>query len=229
MTDLLDKIRSRGHWHVVIRPTDFKQDRVQDITRLFPIVRECAVELRGWNFPHVDYNTKPHIDLDWVGQDLDWNHHVELWRIYQSGQFVFTGGLFHDWTDQSQLMRISPPDKPTEFLSKGDSIYRYTEFFEFAARLALSDAGYSQMHIGITLSGIQDRVLLNDTSEWKPYDHHGKIQIDAIPFKLNISREELVTQPREHALKAMIELFRRFNWNIQIELLRDLQQSIIRQ
>jgi len=228
MSSLVDKIRSRGHWNVVIRPNEFKKDRIEDITQLLPIVRDCSVSLRGWDFPHVDHKQKAHIDIDWVEQLLDWNHHVELWRMYQSGQFVFMGGLFHDWVDQSELMKIMGSNQPQTFVSLGDSIYRYTEIFEFASRLALSDAGSPVMHIELSLSGIKDRVLREDTANWVPYDALGTIGIDCVPSKIEISREDLIAQPREYALEAMIELFRRFNWNPRIELLRDLQQSLLR-
>ena len=228
MSNIIDKVSSRGHWHVIIRPKEFKRDHIEDITQLKPIVTECSVKLRGWDFPHIDYREEVHIDLDWIEQSLDWNHHVELWRMYQSGQFVFKGGLFHDWIDQSDLMKIMGSNQSQTFVSLGDSIYRYTEVFEFASRLALSDAGSPVMHIELSLLGIKDRILREDTAKGVPYDALGRIGIDSVPYKVELSREDLIAQPREYALRAMLELFRRFSWNPRIELLRELQESQLR-
>lgn len=155
MTDLLSKIRSRGHWRVVIRPGTFKKDRVGEISSLFPLVERSSVSIRGWDFPHIDRRKQPHIDVDWVGQELNWEHHLELWRLYQSGQFVHMGGIWEDWRDQSALW---PPDRTRKVGSRLevlDTVFRFIEIFEFAARLCQTDAGDERV-------GISDVVW----SEW---------------------------------------------------------------
>jgi hypothetical protein len=50
----LAKIHTRGYWHVVIRPTSFEEKHIPDYADLFPIVEKHSVQLRGWDYPHVD-------------------------------------------------------------------------------------------------------------------------------------------------------------------------------
>lgn len=44
---ILDKIRTRGYWRVVIRPTSFDEDHIPDYADLFRIVEKNSVRLRG--------------------------------------------------------------------------------------------------------------------------------------------------------------------------------------
>ncbi len=78
---LLEKIKSRGHWRVVIRPGRFVEKRIQEISTLYPIIEKTSVNLRGWDFPHVDTHPNPKIDVDWVGQESEWEQFLEIWRF----------------------------------------------------------------------------------------------------------------------------------------------------
>src|SRR4051794_18820207 len=103
MSELLDKIRSRGFWQAIIRPSAFVEERLGNIASIGPLIDKTSVSLRGWNFPHVDHKTDVHLDIDWAGQEFQWNHFLEIWRMYQSGQFVHVSGMFEDWFDESGL------------------------------------------------------------------------------------------------------------------------------
>src|SRR5438093_8765937 len=102
MSPLLDKIKSHGHWRVVIRPFTFKKTRISEIKRLLPLLEKASVQLRGWDFPHIDRNDPPTIGLDYIGQECDWEDILEIWRFYQSGQFVHISGMRYDWLDLSK-------------------------------------------------------------------------------------------------------------------------------
>ena len=67
----LDKIRTRGYWRVVIRPTMFEENHVPNHADLLPIIQRNSVQLRGWDYPHVDYQNPPLTGSDWVGQEFD--------------------------------------------------------------------------------------------------------------------------------------------------------------
>ena len=58
-TTVLNKIRSRGYWRVVIRPTTFQEHRVPRYADLFPIIEKNSVQLRGWDYPHIDRSQPP--------------------------------------------------------------------------------------------------------------------------------------------------------------------------
>ena len=56
---VLDKIRTRGYWRVLIRPTQFDENHIADYSDLFPIVEKNSVQLRGWDYPHIDHRSQP--------------------------------------------------------------------------------------------------------------------------------------------------------------------------
>lgn len=226
MSKLLEKIRSRGYWKVVIHPAEFAENRVPSISALYPILQKTSVQLGGWDFPHLDTQEKPHIDKDWIGQEINWEHHLELWRFYQSGQFIHFSGMLEDWRDQSNLW---PPDKdwkPGLDLRVHEAVFRFTQIFEFAARLAVTEAGDQQTHVEIIVSGLAGRALCNLPGRW-PFRQKRKASIPELPHKVDLSQMQLVTEPKELALKPAIELFRRFGWDPTLDLVRDIQDEAL--
>lgn len=82
------------------------------------------------------------------------------------------------------------------------------------------------MHIEITLSSLQNRILwLEDSRQW-PLDGRYRASITEFPYKLELSRTDLIAAPRELALKPAFELFQLFGWNPSLELIRDLQAGL---
>lgn len=226
MSELLKKIQSRGYWHVVIRPGTFVEKRVQNISRLIPILEKTRVSLRGWDFPHVDHRTDLSIGLDHVEQNFEWEQFLEVLRFYQSGQFVHISGVTEDWISQSSWG--TPPEgwEPGKVLNVISSIFRLTEIFEFAARLSMTEAGDEQMHIEIKLSNLQERKLWVNSSKRMGFGRERKTSIPEFPYKLDIPRTQLLSQSRELALAPAVELFRRFNWDPDIEILRGMQAEL---
>lgn len=228
MSTLRDKIQSRGYWRVVIRPGTFAEARISDISALYPMLQKRSVELRGWDFPHVDPHTNCHMDKDWIGQESEWEHYLELWRFYQSGQFVDIAGMPEDWRDQSRLWPASGDWKPGTELGIGDTLFRFTEIFEFAARLALTEAGDYLMHIEVAISGIKGRKLWVDTPRHWPMHRKYAASIEMLPYQIDVPQTQLIAEPRELALKPAIELFRRFDWDPSVEMLREMQAELWR-
>ena len=79
---VLEKIRTRGYWRVVIRPGAFEEKRIPNYSDLFQIVEKNSVRLRGWDYPHVDYHRQPQCGTDWVGQEYDCQDEIEVWRAF---------------------------------------------------------------------------------------------------------------------------------------------------
>lgn len=223
---LLEKIKSRGHWRVVIRPSRFVAKRITEISTLYPIIQKNSVELRGWDFPHVDTYTSPHIDVEWIGQESEWQQYLEIWRFYQSGQFVDLGGMPEDWRDQSELWPADTDWRPGALLGIGDTLFKLTEIFEFAARLALTEAGDESIHIEITVSGLAGRRLWVDLHNRWPMFRKYEASLQELPYKIELPRSELIAQPRELSLKPASELFARFGYTPSLTTLRDIQQIL---
>lgn len=229
MSSLLDKIRSRGHWRVVIRPQTFIEKRISQITELYPIIQNTSVELRGWDFPHLDPHAQAHVDIDWIGQESEWEIFLEIWRFYQSGQFIDITGMHEDWYDQRRSIPAAFGDwRPGLALEIGNALFRFTEIFEIAARLAMTQAGDDIMHIEITVSGLEGRKLWVDSPSRRPMFRDYTASIRELPYQVELSRTELIATPRELALKPAIELFRRFDWDPSQNVLRDHQKELRR-
>ena len=229
MSTLIDKIRSRGYWQVVVRPVRFNSERISDIASLRPILQKAYVSLRGWNFPHLDEPTALHIDIDWIGQEFEWQHYISSWRFYQSGQFIYISGMPIDWRDQSHFWPADEQWRQGALLGVGDAIFTLTEVFEFAARLALSDTGDEQMHIGVTVGNLRERLLYVDTpGRWPFLTTDYQASIEKFPYSVELTRSDLVAKPRDFALQAANELFKRFGWGTTIDILRDWQSEMIR-
>jgi hypothetical protein len=226
VSDLLNKIRSRGHWRVVIRPTRFHEARIDDILALYAIVQNASVDLRGWDFPHIDVHSQAHIDVEWVGQESEWDAFLEIWRLYKSGQFIDVAGMWHDWQDQSTVARAPEGWRSGAVLAVLDTLYRFTEIFEFAARLALTDAGDELMHIEASVVGLQGRSLWMDSPKRMPMLRPRRAALDELPYRVDVLRTDLIAQPRELALKPALELFRRFGWEVTLDRLREFQAEI---
>lgn len=223
---LLEKIHTRGYWEVAIRPTTFNEHRIADINILSDIVRKRSVRIRGWDFPHYDLHKPPHIDLDWVGQELEWEHFLFSWRLYQSGLFAHITSFPIDWRDQSSYW---PPDsnwKPGTLLGVTDSLFVFNEIFEFAARLSLSEAGDDRMFISIKACNIASRRLYLDDAPMFGLIQPYVSSIEEFPYSRQISKSELISNAKELALEAACELFKRFGWKIDITNLRPIQERI---
>ena len=229
MSEVLEKIKSRGYWRVVIHPGTFTEKRVANISDLYPILQKTSVQLRGWDFPHLDSKETVQIDSDWIGQEIVWSYHLELWRFYQSGQFVHISALAEDWLDESKDAATAKVWNPGHSLSVERTVFRFTEIFELASRLALTEAGDDQMHVEILVSGLGGRGLRVSPETRMPLPLRMKASIKELPYKVDLSRTQLITEPRDLALKPALELFQRFGWDPSLEILRDIQGELFRQ
>ena len=227
MKELVKKIRSRGYWEVIMRPHTFVEKRLPVITELYHLVERTSVNLRGWDFPHIDYQTKPHIDVDWVGQEFEWEDYLEVWRFYQSGQFFHISGMVEDWHDQSSMWTTPKDWKPGSTVSVGDVVFRFTEVLELAARLALAGVADESVHIEVTVGGLKGRNLHFDIPGRWGFLHNRVASIEKLPYKVDLTQAELIADTRELALKAAIELFGRFNWDPNVDMLREIQSKLL--
>src|SRR5688500_7154522 len=85
----LEKIRTRGHLEVIIRPATFRSDRIDRPGELFPLIERARVDLGGWKFPYLSRrdDRERHLEREWAGHHLQWEHQLEVWRLFRSGLF----------------------------------------------------------------------------------------------------------------------------------------------
>ena len=170
-TTILDKIRQRGHSLVVIRPATFEGPRISH-EDLFPLISRNSVQLRGWDYPHIDALNRPRWGGHWVEQDIDYGHRIEVWRFHTNGLFVHYFAMPTDWRDQPDLSPADSQWSPGQELYFSDTIHLFVEIYEFAARLAQSPAGSGQMHVDVSIKRLPGRQLVLSTGPFPPEGHH---------------------------------------------------------
>lgn len=224
MSEITEKIRARGYWRLVIRPVEFVPDRVA-YQALPDIIRSLQVRMRGWYLPH--FKEPFQYGADWMGQESQFQHHLEAWRFFTSGQFADLIGFASDWRDQSSLRSPSPGWSPGAETPVWESLFRFTEFFELAARLALSPAGSETTVVRIETHGLRGRALVVDDPRRAEFDDPHVASIDMFPFEATYRRDDLVASARGEAVRAARELFLRFGWmSVTEELLTAYQRQL---
>ncbi|MDE2779566.1 MAG: hypothetical protein OXI91_07830 [Chloroflexota bacterium] len=234
MSDILEEIRSRGHWKVVVHPARFDEGRVPIKSALLPILERSKVRLWGWSFPFLDDYMEESEGPDWIGREVKYDPLIELWRFYQSGQFLHYSGMTTDWSKHVGTFSGWPSQwhegKTRELkvlLDIKEVIIRFAEILEFAARLSSTQAGDDQMHLEIEVVGIENHLLR--VSQSKELDRFREMTNPShkIPFEFDLPLLELKANTRELALKPAAELFSYFGWNPGGAILRDIQAEVL--
>jgi hypothetical protein len=225
LSEVTDKIRSKGHWDIAIRPEPFNEHRV-DYAELDDIIASVAVRLRGWPVPFVDYREEPLRGDNWIGQDIDAEtvSHHEAWRFFTSGQFNHLRAVSADWRTGSEATPI--PDGFNAVIEVWEILFYVTEVFELAARLALSPAGDDTMSILIRLNRLEERALVVGQPQRVPFSRPYRATSESFEQHLTLSRDELVAEVREKAVETAREFFLRFGWKPSVEQLGEHQQEL---
>ena len=225
MSVIATKVRTRGHWVVRIRPTEFIPERVPMLVDLEQAVRVSSVNLRGWDFPHVDFNSPIIRAADNVGQEIDWDRFVELWRAYKSGQFVSLGALWGDWRDQSTLWAPQPGWKPQQTLGIEDAVFRLVEIYEFAARWANATLFGESIVIDIKIVGLKGRTLEMSPGR-APFLRPTVATVSEWTSNKSCETSTLLSSARELAAADAIRLFELFGWDAKPDVIRDVQGQL---
>ncbi len=215
----MEKIKSTGYWRVNIRPTKFDRLRIESLSQCWELVESNKVFLRGWDYPHVKQKERINGE-DWVqsGSDFDELGHVELWRLYQSGQFIHYFACDEDYLREKVDKRINQnaSRRMNQGASSGLSIvsalYSITEIFEFAARLAQKEVLQPRLQISIKLVGMENRQIFFWNSGRRllfPYI----CKMGEIAFDGEYSPTEIMAEGHNKALGATIDILERFNWS----------------
>ncbi len=224
---LLTQIRERGYWRVVIRPAHFAPKHIRDIEALYALVEERAVRFQGWEYPRAGQAATIRLGNDWVEQTIDQRRHKEYWRFYQSGQFIDYVGIAEDWHALSVRWAARVVDQYQKLLPVYDTLYRLTEVFEFAARLALSSIYNSGegMRVEVLLTDLKDRSLYNDSHRYIRLGDSRPATLERFQKPIDLPPSALIADARGLALREAERLFSRFNWDPTPGLLRSMQEE----
>jgi len=214
--ELVDRIKSGPHWRVNIRPANFEKYRVSSLSELHKLIEGCQVALRGWYFPHIDRNGIINGD-DWIMSEGNYGDIIEYWRFYQSAQFIHYFNIYEncdeDVKKKAKSIRLDDNRvEPSGYVSIISTLYRITEIYEFAMRLAQKSIFQSGLSIKISIKGVKNFQLFF----WDRLRvlHDAYISgIDEINFESVMTIDDLLANGHDEALNKAISVFERFNWN----------------
>lgn len=225
MSEVTDKIRSKGYWEVAIRPEPFVQDRV-GYADLDDVLASVAVRLRGWPVPFIDNRDLLIRGDDWIGQDIDGAPvcHYEAWRFFTSGQFVQLRSVSADWRVGREATTV--PEGFASVIEVWEILYYVTEVFELAARLVLGPAGGERTTLDVQLNGLQQRALVVGLPRRLPFMTPYVTTTASLRQQLTLSRDQLVAEARQKAVSMSREFFLRFGWKPSVTQLTELQNEL---
>jgi hypothetical protein len=229
---LLTDVRSRGHWEVVIRPQPFKQ-RVTDSKELLQIIEKSAVELGGWRFPFVPdregelTNGQRLRDEDSIRQVHRWEHHLEAWRFYRTGQFGVATSVGWDWRDQSGWWPVRDGEtwNANSVIGIGHIVQMLLQIFLFASRIAESTAGDEKLDIEIVLAPTLGRELFSDFP-LRMLRPGYKADIDRIRLPMDVSRTELLASTDDLTASAATRVFGEFGFKPAPNILKEFVAEV---
>jgi hypothetical protein len=229
---ILNKIKSRGSWRINFRPLIIKEKL--DLPECKNIVEKNNVKYRGWYYPHVPRRSGDDTDLvpgnHYYEGWIDWGAHKEIWRMYQSGQFIHYKAIEEDWYKEDDWYNDSQlkNTEPGTILSVINAVYLITEIFEFLSRLARNLLYEEGVSIDIRLiKTVRRELVILDPMRAPLFDQY-KTGIDEISFADKYNSEQIIQNAREEALKVIIYIFHRFGWeNPPTEIFKSDQEKLI--
>lgn len=213
MTDILEKIHSSGYWRVQIRPTHFDEKRLKNLKKSWDVVEESVVMLRGWDYPHINLDTKEH-GINYVGSSVDFGSSKESWRLYQSGMFIHHFACMEDYVidpNDTGYTSIRTPSPSGKYLGVLATLYSLTEIFIFASRLATRKVLDPSCEMSIELRGMDGRQLM--FFDRGRHLRGGYIcEIDVLPYSNTFPIPSITSNHAEYARVAFAWIMERFQW-----------------
>lgn len=209
----LAKIKSRGYWKVWLRPRKYIENRIESLSQCHEIMRECKVLLRGWDYPHISSRNPPYNGLDYIESFVDWQMYKEVWRLYQTGQFIHFFSMKEDWFEDYRGLAPSGWASTTPGTTFGyiNNLFNISEIYEFGARLAQKAIFGGEVVFTVGLFGMERRRLVSlDTPRLIHRDFI--CRVNELPFERRFSVEEFIAKNQELALDHFIWILERSNF-----------------
>ncbi len=81
---------------------------------------------------------------------------------------------------------------------------------------------------GIEARNLNGRKLWNDNPRRAPFLTDRVCQIDGLARSKEFERDDLVANPKAHAVREVAELFKRFTWSPGEDFIADVQSELYR-
>lgn len=200
-------------WAVEIFPIPHNVERFETTSNLREIRQTATVNLRGWDFPHVD----PQNDLPFdsgIESFTHWEQFHEAHRFYKSGLFAFRR-KFHEEADEYYRGTVSYVQ----------AIFTLTEFFTFAKRYTESLPGeIPHLVVRITVTNLSDHPLRFDPGN---FGHTYRTAAKEFHNEYKLTTEELKSSHVELAAKSAKQLFDLYGRDLSLDVIGEWQKQIL--
>ena len=196
-----------------------------DVQRCRAIVEAGQVRARGWYFPHIDRERlAAGPKLEYIQNEADYQgfvDHIERWRFYTSGQFVFQMMAWEvpDKEAQEEMRKQTTmfyPDRAKSivagFLSFIMCIYSISEVYVFASRLAQEIPYDTSVEIMVGYRSVKNWAL-GSLEPSVSLDFPYITPNDTLTSERTVALDDLIAKPLELAAAAVIEIFEQFSWS----------------
>lgn len=229
-TTTLDDIRKLGYWKINFYPADVNTALIPKVGDIKEIVRSAAIEFRGWDYPHFPTETRDHQDLYVAGDKfegwINWEQYREVWRMYQSGQFIHLFGLREDRLGEDSPYKQIKPGSVLEVIG---TIYTITEIFSFLRNLVQAGIYKDKIIVELGLYNTENRSLHISDFRRAPLFGDYRCRIKDIVLPVNTySAQDIQENYLDLALDQIVNLFQQFNWTTPpIEVIKEDQKKLI--
>lgn len=227
MTELTDKIRSRGYWDAAILPLPYREDRFQYAT-LDGALARATVRLRGWPVPYIDHGAEIQRGQDWIGQEIDGDvtSHFEAWRFFMSGQFNQLRAVSADWRTGDQATPVPQGFDGDSVVEVWEILYYVTELFELAARFAMTGPPFERVKLLVHLYGLENRGLVVGQQNRAPFVTPYKATMSDYSRETILTSDALLGGASDAAIDMALEFFLRFGWQPPSDQLLEMQREL---
>jgi hypothetical protein len=193
-----------AHWEIISYPTQYVENRINDLPQLEKVVRDSQVNFRGGPFPYLLSTTKTGMFNSGYQGFFDGTQIREGFRLYKSGNFVCIRSLWED-------MQNHKDQEGRRVLSFISAIYSLTECLLFLKRLYEDMGNIEHVHISVRLTGCRERALAS-FEPMVPLHNWYESQEDVIDFSQNFQMVDLRVTAEEIARRIAKNIFHIFNW-----------------
>jgi Putative DNA-binding domain len=217
--NIFDSIKRGGYWRIIVKPTHYKENRIESLSKCKERLYHSKLSLRGWDFPHFR-------DLEsgngFIQSSEDFAQYKELFRFFKSGQFIYYKAMYEEYMDASYKTN----GKGLEILS---TLLLFTEIFEFASRLFQQEDMGDKVTVLIEGFDLKGRKLFFYEPTRRLFrDYVSNIE-DEAKIEVDVDVERLISESGNLAIKASNELFERFGWDTDAVqgLFKEQQQKLL--
>jgi hypothetical protein len=229
--EIIEKIKKVAYRRVVIRPTNFQNENIDSLEKLWKIVDECKVSLRGWDFPYI-YKKNKINGIDNIQSWCDFMEHLEYWKLFQSGQFVHIHSFREDSKEMIRIAKkkiIDMDGYDSDIECSGyteicETLFNISEIFEFALRLSQKNIFNTSVQIKIEMFNVKNRILFMNKWEY-PYFELCKANTD-LKFDHTYLIKEIIENSKELSLSTSMWFFERYGWYAPDKILREIQNDL---